>query len=723
VSAGATQCISCPSGKYNTVADSSCESCSAGSFTTRTANDNDGWGSLYSSRYCYPCPAGKHNPTADQSCGSCSSGKFTADASGVGVSTGATQCNDCPLGKYNTVADSSCESCSAGHFTTRTSSDRDGSGHQTSSSYCNACPAGMHNPTGDHICDDCSAGYFTAGSAADNDGVGVIDGATHCNLCPAGSYSFGTSSSFFSGGHQVTAQWCRPCSPGRYEPAAGQADDCSQQHTTYQCVPGFGWSGSTTIDDGNCAVCQPGRYSSVTATAVCTACSAGSMTDGLGEAGTGYMVAQQKASTTYLPKCWDPGALASVTCCRDVNGNSNGACPASGSTQPFGLRNCASICTEAAGLGTAAGGGVTIGSFLQCVSQVNYSEAVRTCAANNARLCTRQELGDCAEGSGCGFNSQYVWSSTSCSPTGQGSTSCTNCGGGQYSARSTRACSQCFAGSWASKRGRYVSGFMTAVNSNANTQCIGCTGSAGSFDPYRQRVSCTNGSTHNCQLHLFSPLPQLISGRNDTSGGFHTDTLAAPGGSICTKCARGQFTTNPAVACANHTIFWCAPGYGWSGSYDRDDGACAECPPARYNGASDSSACISCPAGYETNVGNLNRGASCTRCIAGRFSSMSNVPCTQCPAGTYQQVHGSTSCTSCPQGSRTNIVVAATQCNPCTAGQFTQSSYTDCQHCPTGQYQPSTGRTACIACASGSYTNTLGQAGVGHLPTQDLTCA
>jgi hypothetical protein len=344
---GSMYCENCPPGKYNTVADSICESCSAGSFTTRTANDNDGWGSLYSSRYCYPCPAGKHNPTADQSCGSCSSGKFTADASGVGVSTGATQCNDCPLGKYNTVADSSCESCSAGHFTTRTSSDRDGSGHQTSSSYCNACPAGMHNPTGDHICDDCSAGYFTAGSAADNDGVGVIDGATHCNLCPAGSYSFGTSSSFFSGGHQVTAQWCRPCSPGRYEPAAGQADDCSQQHTTYQCVPGFGWSGSTTIDDGNCAVCQPGRYSSVTATAVCTACSAGSMTDGLGEAGTGYMVAQQKASTTYLPKCWDPGALASVTCCRDVNGNSNGACPASGSTQPFGLRNCASICTEA----------------------------------------------------------------------------------------------------------------------------------------------------------------------------------------------------------------------------------------------------------------------------------------------------------------------------------------------------------------------------------------
>ena len=50
-----------------------------------------------------------------------------------------------------------------------------------------------------------------------------------------------------------------------------------------------------------------------------------------------------------------------------------------------------------------------------CHTGKTHAEAEAICAAANSRLCTAAELeGDCTRGSGCGFDSQGVWSSTSC---------------------------------------------------------------------------------------------------------------------------------------------------------------------------------------------------------------------------------------------------------------------------------------------------------------------
>jgi hypothetical protein len=48
-----------------------------------------------------------------------------------------------------------------------------------------------------------------------------------------------------------------------------------------------------------------------------------------------------------------------------------------------------------------------------CQNGVNYYRAADTCMMVGARLCTEQELtNDETRYSGCGFDSQYVWSST-----------------------------------------------------------------------------------------------------------------------------------------------------------------------------------------------------------------------------------------------------------------------------------------------------------------------
>jgi hypothetical protein len=45
----------------------------------------------------------------------------------------------------------------------------------------------------------------------------------------------------------------------------------------------------------------------------------------------------------------------------------------------------------------------------------DYERAVQICAAHGARLCTLQEiLGECTQGTGCGYDSKQVWTSTAC---------------------------------------------------------------------------------------------------------------------------------------------------------------------------------------------------------------------------------------------------------------------------------------------------------------------
>merc|ERR1712176_1599078 len=74
--------------------------------------------------------------------------------------------------------------------------------------------------------------------------------------------------------------------------------------------------------------------------------------------------------------------------------------------------------------------GSSNGLNYKCV-ETDFEGAVETCAANNARLCTPQEISDrCTRGTGCNFNSRLVWT---CIAGGDGCTSDAECCSGTCS--------------------------------------------------------------------------------------------------------------------------------------------------------------------------------------------------------------------------------------------------------------------------------------------------
>merc|ERR1712207_109540 len=80
--------------------------------------------------------------------------------------------------------------------------------------------------------------------------------------------------------------------------------------------------------------------------------------------------------------------------------------------------------------------GSSNGLNYKCV-ETDFEGAVETCAANNARLCTPQEISDrCTRGTGCNFNSRLVWT---CIAGGDGCTSDAECCSGTCGADGTCA--------------------------------------------------------------------------------------------------------------------------------------------------------------------------------------------------------------------------------------------------------------------------------------------
>merc|ERR1712019_174763 len=53
----------------------------------------------------------------------------------------------------------------------------------------------------------------------------------------------------------------------------------------------------------------------------------------------------------------------------------------------------------------------------ECLGEATHGEATQACEALGARLCTAKELRrNCAQGTGCGFDREIVWSSTEADP-------------------------------------------------------------------------------------------------------------------------------------------------------------------------------------------------------------------------------------------------------------------------------------------------------------------
>ncbi len=121
-----------------------------------------------------------------------------------------------------------------------------------------------------------------------------------------------------------------------------------------------------------------------------------------------------------------------------------------------------------------------------------------------------------------------------------------------------------------------------------------------------------------------------------------------------------------------------------------------QCQPCGSNQYAQNNACISCPQGSYSNSGST----SCSSCPAGtrwiKLGDPAAYPCSTCSAGTYSAA-GATNCTNCPAGQTSSS--GATACTNCPAGQISVSGGV-CTNCPGGM-KSTDGKTCPAVCTNG----------------------
>ncbi|GMI19245.1 hypothetical protein TeGR_g2190 [Tetraparma gracilis] len=110
----------------------------------------------------------------------------------------------------------------------------------------------------------------------------------------------------------------------------------------------------------------------------------------------------------------------------------------------------------------------------------------------------------------------------------------------------------------------------------------------------------------------------------------------------------------------------------------------------------------------------VDNSVTCRPCSPGTFSSSSSqAECELCPAGSFNPSTGSTSvseCEMCPAGTSSYLQGSPTSnnCQPCTRGSFSSAGAASCSPCPAGTYDSTRGAAAslddCAVCPDGLHS-------------------
>ena len=143
---------------------------------------------------------------------------------------------------------------------------------------------------------------------------------------------------------------------------------------------------------------------------------------------------------------------------------------------------------------------------------------------------------------------------------------------------------------------------------------------------------------------------------------------------------------------------------------------CTDCPAGTYNNLIGAITCVNCPPGQ---FNDLTRQTECRNCLPGSFSGEEGATfCTSCPAGTFSNISGATSCTLCAPGSFSGEE-GAVFCTSCPAGTFSNlTGATVCTDCPAGTFNNQIGRITCITCPPGTSQPLTGQTLCPECPPQ-----
>ncbi|KAK3593640.1 hypothetical protein CHS0354_025531 [Potamilus streckersoni] len=157
-------------------------------------------------------------------------------------------------------------------------------------------------------------------------------------------------------------------------------------------------------------------------------------------------------------------------------------------------------------------------------------------------------------------------------------------------------------------------------------------------------------------------------------------------------------------AVENSTIY-CYPCT--AGMYAETD-QCKPCPPGFYQDLVHQTDCKPCPNGTSTVSSYTKNINGCLKyCGSGFFSKTGLVPCSLCPRGTFQNIHGSNSCVPCPGNKTTRAPGAVSQENcsePCRQGSYSSTGLEPCNLCPRHYYSETPGAVTCQECSPGLAT-------------------
>lgn len=696
MSHASSTCIACPVNTFSTVINSStannCIDCPVG----QHGQGSGGAGSQ--SAGCTPCAPGTYGAaTGMAKCTDCAAGKASASTRATAAST----CAACALGTVaGSPAMASCVGCTVGRF----SSNR---------VVCTDCPPGTASGAvraqSSATCQHCAPGKYSAA------------GASTCSACAGGSTSQPSSGTCFtctSGDNTPLPSISVDRSHikfGSFAPSPNAAASEPDIGSHWIVSGGSGWGSSARVDDSvgvtalgalkltrGTTVTQTFALSHVsrsplvfggTYTPVATA--SGSLSSALD--GTGRMTVTAHLSSggaTVLstavfrpPSPAPPSATALFAWA--ILGRGGGA--ASGAE---GAIVCAAVdarhevrcCSDVAKSGYTKKSGCSVWGESQfsgagCVSNANFAVANQTCAADGARLCTKQELQDsCTEGSGCGHDGSIVWSGGPCTPVltasqhplpinwhaahvgadsapGTESQVVTPLGATSISVELSATETGWFDDVYLSIDPRVACWCSDGYAYNAVIgMCVRC--SAGSY--------CRNGLQHPCAAGFVSSggatacyiCPTgftCVNGEAQTCVGM----TYMDGNGNCQPCPSGS-------ACVNARRDICPPGQWSDGTLSK----CALCIPGRFSGSVGSSGCQDCLPGYYSTVGN----PSCTLCPVGETSHPAG-PCFSCSSG-RQSPHGTTECGVCPNGTFNNQGPVA-RCQAC-PNATSNANFTSC---------------------------------------------
>ena len=155
-------------------------------------------------------------------------------------------------------------------------------------------------------------------------------------------------------------------------------------------------------------------------------------------------------------------------------------------------------------------------------------------------------------------------------------------------------------------------------------------------------------------------------------------------------------------------------------------GTCAPCLLDTYKNTTGDTGCLTCPGGTWTN-GVLGATACTPKCATGLYMSQgvclscaagnyikydaAQDKCMSCPANTYSETEGATSCVSCVANS--SSPVASTSVSNCTCNAGASGNGTVCVLCAAGKYKNTTGNDSCVDCGVNTYSTTIGATGTG----------